>query len=417
MSRNLFTRMASVILAFGLFFGCSSPNPFVEDTKTFIDDGNLRLALQTINRGVNQEPENPEIHYFKGLVHHKMAQTETNAANKHQHYQQMGTSFRTVLRIYEEEGTRGRRSREIEYLRTSSWAEEHNRGVSILGDENRRSLNHIRTAVDHLRNATAILPDSTLSHELLAEAYLRLNDTAQAYSVLNEALRFANKKQADRLHERLAYLALKTGDYDGARKAFENLSEEQRSNTNLAHGLINIYQRNMEHQKALALARQLRTRYPDKLAYEYVIGAQAHQLSMRRYEQWLEGYQAEEFTQFSEHNLIREARAFELESLTAYRAIMEQEDDIDLRGLVGIVHQNYFLIKEAIAAALADEEEQNLLNEESGYHKENALTLLIEASEGSDEPFRYWEALILIYNHLGDTEQAENYIRLMESAL
>ncbi len=418
MSITSLSRMASLTLAFGLFFACSSPNPFVEDTKSYIDSGNYRMALQAANRGVADNPENAEIHYFKGLVHYRMAEAENSISAKLPHYQQMGSSFETVLKLYEEQGTSGRRTRELTYLRSNAWATEHNAGATIINDENRRSLNDLRVAVDHLRSATYLLPDSVSSHMLLSEAYLRLNDSQQALRILQESLEKAPKNKAGKIHERIAFVALKIGNYDLAMNSYRQMDDEQRRDPNLAHGLLNMYQRNQNHEKALELARELLVNDRDNSAYQQIVAAQSHQLSMILYERWLEGYQAEEFLDFSDNNLIIEARELETESLSTYRILVDRyPDNTELLGLSGIVHQNFFFMKDAISKALVSETDAALIQEESEYHKENALNWLTEVSEIAEEPFRYWEALILIHSHLGNEEEANKYIRLMESAL
>lgn len=417
-----FTRMAiakSIVIAFGLFFiGCSAPNQLIEDTKEHLDSGSLRLALQSANTGVNQEPDNPEMHFYKGLVHHQYANAEQTPSERNSHYENMVRSFNNTTERYETAGTRGRRSQEITYLITSSWTEEHNSAAAILKEESGPSHNQLRLAVDHLRNAVIIAPDSAISYELLAEAYIKLDDPQQALEAMQMAIELSDENKQGKNYERLAFLALNTGNYDIALEAYENIPAGRYDNVNVAHGLINIYQREEQPDKVVPIVQSLLEEDPGNIDYRKILASQLHKLSINRYERWLDKHPANPEISFSNHPDIIEARQFEQASIQQYESLIEERTNVpELRGNLGIVLQNTFFVKEQIAVLIEDEEKSTELKQEASTQLTTAINLLEEVAEVVEEPYLYWETLIQIFTHTGDQDKADKYIALLESAL
>lgn len=419
MSTRNFTRTVSLFLAFGLFFiGCSSPNPFIEDTKEHLGNENLRQALQSANSGVNNEPKNPEMHYYKGLVHHQMAVSQNSASEKKDHFEAMVNSFSKAFEIYEETGTRGRRARDIEYLVNSSWTEEHNTAAAILKDEGTPSHTQLRQAVDHLRNAVIIQPDSALSYELLAEAFIQLDDPQQALEAMTKAVDLREFDGSHKNYERLAFLALSTGNYELATEAYEKIPQDRMDNKHVAHGLINIYQRDEKPEKVVPIVQRLLASDSEKVEYRIILASQLHKLSIRNYQLWIDKFNAEATTQFENHPDVLEAREYERASIHEYELLIEENPGrYDLIGNLGIILQNTFFIKEEISLLLPDEALSSDLQEEASNQLTTAIIMLEDASDNVESPYLYWETLIQIFTHTGDQEKADRYINLLESTL
>lgn len=284
MIKNI-TRMAGLILAFGLFFGCQR-NVTTQATKLNLDQQDYSQALNSIENSLKANPNNPDAYFYKGSILEKMAVQQKEPVNRKPLYSEMRNAFVKAKKLYKAQSqTTSDNYQKIDNILSKSWAKEHNEGVSILKNDSTGNRQQFELSLQYLDNANVIEPDSGITYEVKAEDYYKLGDLTKAISTLETAVSLDNNSHIQRDIIRLAFLYLENQQYDHAIDTYKEALQNEPGDINLLHGLANAYLANGEHEKAADLLNHLLENDVNNSTYLLAYGIQLYSISQSYFEE------------------------------------------------------------------------------------------------------------------------------------
>jgi len=163
-----FTRIASLVLAFGLFISCntfqstSNPNNAEELTPS-----QLRDRIASIDQKLATD-STANLLYQKGHYLTKLAQKINNPQERTPLYKNAQQVLEETSRSKTASTSLNEKARE---LLNVSWSHEHNKGVKLMQNDSTIDSSRFKQAAAHFTNATVIIPDSAISYKMGARAY------------------------------------------------------------------------------------------------------------------------------------------------------------------------------------------------------------------------------------------------------
>jgi|GEM_PF-518275 len=263
MKRKSITRYASLLLAVGFFYACSSSAPTID---SLVSQDLYDEALLQIDQQLAENPDQPELYIQKGEIYLDLASSES-VANREQHYQEAKGAFDTASELE----LTPNQSEKIDRLTTSSWTTELNTGTEIY--EEGTLANSLEIALSHFDNAIILNPEDATAYLSKSVALYDSNELDEAIETLNLA-RNSLEDVPDRLYEYLGFLYLQNDDADQATFYYELANTDITADKNIAFGLVNIYILNQENEKAIDLLGTLAGVYPNDAPIKNVYGTQ-----------------------------------------------------------------------------------------------------------------------------------------------
>lgn len=254
-----FTRLASVLLAFGFFFACSSSSPSID---TYVNDGLYNEALTEIDKQLETNPDQPELYIKKGEILISLAEAE-NVENRASYYQEAVDTFKEA----EFQGVDASQSESIEKTLYNAWISELNTGTEVY--EN-----------DRVESALSYFDNAIILNEIESTAYLSKSVALYNFNNLDEAIETLNEARGtlvdipDKLYEYLGFLHLQNSNAEQAIFYYELANTNITTNTNIAFGLVNIYIDNEEREEAIDLLQKLDNEIPNDARIKNVYGTQ-----------------------------------------------------------------------------------------------------------------------------------------------
>jgi tetratricopeptide (TPR) repeat protein len=262
------TRMASLLLAFGVFFTLSCTHFDRSGSPESSQD--YDQLLEQINSELEKDPDNIQLQTEKATILYNMAISIENPLNRKPYYSDLRNLADTQL------FQSGETHPDVINVTTKAWATEQGEGVRILQqDRVNQSDEKFNSIIAHFKNAITINPDSLTTYNLLANTYYRHDKIADAISTLEIANSVSENENAE-LKEKLAYLYLEAGEIDKSTRLYKQLSEDSPNDTHLLHGLANAYIVNKQHYEAIEILRDLTDAYPTRYEYNETLASELY---------------------------------------------------------------------------------------------------------------------------------------------
>jgi len=396
---NFITRLASLVLAFGLFYGCSvfsstsNQEPSIPQTKE-----NLEERLNYLNNQIQVNPRDPTLYFDKGNILNELAHKIENPEARHSYYARMRESLNKADSLYgsliDETGKSN-----IKELLQVTWSNEHNQGVEIMQTDSTLTRESLEEATAHFSNAITIIPDSLISYELKARAHYRNQQPTNAIKTLETAVTEVEQVPSPIL-EQLAFLYLETENPAQAIETYEQADSFSSTDPNVIHGLANAYMLAGQHHRAIDLLRQLVEREPKNALYRQTLGNELYSLGSTVLDSLIT----------SGNNLTR-ADVDYIDSL--FTDAEKQLNDArslnpgngEFKQNLAFFHQNYATQLKKIHKYYASPDSA-VMEEEIREHLRSAISLLEELTREYPENRQYWKNLYQAYSYLGMTEKA-----------
>lgn len=397
------TRMASLVLAFGFFIGCSALSP--DNTKSAdgseLNKQQLEQRIETIEERLEEDSSNPQLHLEKGSLLRRLALKLDNPSDRTPLYTDLRQSLLRAEDNFREEDHRAGQ-REVDELFNIAWSNEHNRGVRYMQQDSSRDSNDFEKAVHHFVNATVILPDSSISYEMQARAFYKLHQPEKAIEALEQA-----KQHIDPLPpfllEQLAFLYMETGSSDKAVTLYEQAKSLSDNNLNLIHGLANAYITKDEHRKAIDLLELLIENKPESIIYGKSLATELFYLGSENIETAIDhlkkgtGDESELLNEAD--SLINKAENRFLESLKV------NPDDYELERGLAYFYQNSASKYQKLLPYLAGNAEEAVEEKIRSYLR-SSIPYFLKLAEQNPRESNFLENLYDIYTYLGMDEKA-----------
>ncbi len=412
--KNYLARMASLLLAFGLLFGCSSTLPDLYQARMNMDEAQYEEALESINREIDENPSNPEAYYLKGNILFELALNHQNPSDRTPLYEDMREALVQSRDLYRDSSSaiRSVELNNINNLLNNGWTKEYRSGLTYIESDTLTNDITFPEALAHFDNAITLVPDSIQAYRHKARIQYRQGNHNAAINTLRSILE-QYERPAPATLEQLAYLYQKTGAFDQAVSLYEEAFRQSEDNTNLVHGLINAYIERGSHQSAVRLLDTLVSRYPGNASYRLTYGGELYQLASAELDT-IKSYAGDTPAPTSKSDSRKQAisthwqRADTL--LQKARRQYAKADSMnpnspDIDYSAALFYKNLALDYRAVVPILPNDYTSNAKSTVEE-HLKMAIHHLEEAVAQNPENPQFWSQLYQLYSHFGMKEKA-----------
>jgi len=278
--------MASLVLAFGIFFAISCSA--FEKTAPAEEPSQLEYLNEQIIR-INQElesdPNNRELKIQKAKMLNEFASKQKNPSDRYPVYQ-------NLYSINQPNGDS--EIPEITEILVKAWENEQLSGVRLLQTNRDSKVNqHYYDVLAHFDNAIVLQPDSMVTYSLMSTTFYENGSIRNAIETLESALNRSADEDPKYL-EKLAYLYLEFGNTDESIKIYENLVSNSSNDSHLIHGLTNAYMISRRHNDAIAQLKLLSEEYPSRPYYREALATQLYFLFADKSAELYRGFESGE---------------------------------------------------------------------------------------------------------------------------
>lgn len=388
-----FTRMAVILTAFGFLYACS-PAGHLGQAENHLQNNRLNEAVQSAERAISAEPDNPMPYIVKASAHNALAKAAT-PSNRATHYIEMTTALDMASKMAGLQGAYDLVEK-AESIRIDAFDFEYGTAASFLSD----GQDAVLAAAVYLENARIIDPERKDIYESLNFIYSGNRMYAEALEVL-EAL--IERFQPDnRSHELLGYLHYQTGNMDAAIEHLQIAWNHGRGNANTGRGLANAYKKAGMSMSEREVLEQLVEMEPSNAYHHMALGV---------------NLMNEVFESLHELDSVRNAAYFteqfesSLTELERIEGLFEQAVQVDRNHILanlsaGLFYRNLgFLIVNLIDA---NPEPMRRISEAPSPddYFTKSLLYLEHASELDPDQTLIWNALWPVYERLEMPAQA-----------
>jgi len=400
--------MAGLMLAFGLFFGCSTSLPPFDQAKNNFAKHDLTNALKSVNKEISAHPDNPDAYYLKGNILFEIARNNTDIADRKPTYHDMRDALTKSRQMYQKKGNSQVDVQNINDLLRNGWSNEVHHGLQLMKQDSSVQDIDYQKSIHHFDNAITLIPDSTSAYQYRARAFYKVDKIDSALATLQKI----PEQNSRKVTEQMAYLYLENSDYDQAVKLYEETEFKYPEDINVLHGLTNAYIEREEHNKAVTLLDTLVSRRPNNPTYRLSYGTELYFLGTQKldslYESLKEATAEADSVQFSEEN---ERKLADVDTLINHaeqqylKANALQPYDRDIQYSTGIFYKNAAIKYSGLSPFLSDTLLQQHSNKVQTYLKA-AIPYLEKVVKNSPDNKEYWRNLYELYSYFGMTEKA-----------
>ena len=260
--------MASLLLAFGIFFAIScSTLEQSGSTEQPSQLENLNEQINQINEELYADPNNRKLKIQKASLLNEFASNQPNPADRYPIYQNLYSI---------NQQNEDREISEITEILVKAWETEQSSGIRLLqANRDSEDNHHVYNVLAHFDNAIVLQPDSLVTYSLMSTTFYENGSIRNAIETLESALN--RTPEADpKFLEKLAYLYLEFGDTDESIKIYENLVSGSANDSHLIHGLTNAYMISRRHIDAITQLKLLTEQYPSRPYYKEALATQLY---------------------------------------------------------------------------------------------------------------------------------------------
>ncbi|GEM_PF-430508 len=266
------TRMISLVLIFGIFFGASCSTLFstTENPKTYLENEELTKAYNAVEEQLRDNPGDTELLLLRATILNEIALEKEDPADRHPDYKSLKNSTDEV-RFQTD-----RYNSKIDSLLIKSWTYEQQEGVKLLQQDNPDQIQQNSDRITaHFRNAITLIPDSTVTYSLKATTHYKSGNTDKAIQTL-ESGRDHGVELGPEYTEKLAYLYLESGYFEQSVSLYQELIDAHPDNSKFKHGLVNALILKEDHEESVALLKDLIDQNPERHEYQEALAAELY---------------------------------------------------------------------------------------------------------------------------------------------
>jgi tetratricopeptide (TPR) repeat protein len=348
--------------------------------------------------------------YKRAEEYASRAERRSSPSDRTAEYRQMRSAIEDAKELFNSLREKPSQYEHIPALLTRHWANEHNRAVNLLtNDEIRQTVdNPVELAMIHLENAIIIQPDSSHSYEVLASLKFEKGDTTGAITSYEMAMQRMKKPGVDS-YESLLELYFIQHLFDDAVELGKQARNNHPDEVRFAGYLADAYLMLGDSEPVITLIRELIEEDPDNPKYYQLLGTQIYQYAQT----YLDGDGYAEIgddraaitgagvDQQEGEQLIEEAIAY----LT--RAAELEPENEEAFHILGAIHQN----KAVEYFEKRDNTEDQMLaldyDDEGMLYLSQAVEYYEKVADINPSRIENWEILLELYEALGVRGKAE----------
>ncbi len=393
---NSSTRMASLVLAFGIFFAfsCSTTETTVTNQQNSSPVQSYDQQLQELNYRIAESPGQGELYIKKAKILSEYSATFSNPAQRLPLYRNLKD-----LSLSDQGNLP-----EIEAIIKSAWNKEHSSGLRELQEQTETNLQEHPSIIAHFDNAITLIPDSLQTYFLKATTLYRTGNLHDAIGTLETAKNFTAENHSE-IDEKIAYLNLESGNVQEAISMYNQLAETYPDVEHYQNGLINALIINEQHEDAITMLRELSETYPVRFFYRESLATETYFLVKKESESLLQSDPDQ--TNISE-NLDRIISYLD-ESHELFNSLSSQipvHEEGTLR--IAAFYKNSAILLGTLTDELPlKQDEQEMLEDRYINFLEHSLPLWERLTEMNPDNMDYILNLQEVYRTLGMDEEAD----------
>ncbi|WP_138429118.1 tetratricopeptide repeat protein [Fodinibius saliphilus] len=392
-----FTRIASLVLAFGLFISCttlhSSSNSGNNSDLTTTE---LKQNIASIDDKLSADSSSSLL-FQKGQYQIKLAEHQKDPLKRASYYNDAQrnielatTQNASVLK------------EQADSLLTISWSNEHNQGIQLIQSDSTLDSASYQKAAAHFTNATILIPDSTVSYNMGARAYYKAQKPVKAIEILEDA-RSNISELPVMLLDQLTFLYLNQDQPQKAIRLYEEGGSPSTLSLNLLHGLSNAYISAGEHRKAVSLLNDLADKKPNNIIYKQSLATELYYLAAVHLNSLKKSLRSDTTgtISFSPADSLLNRAETQLKSLTT-----QNPSNLELKERLAHFYHNSASKYQQILPLIADKESNAEVEEQIKVYLTSSLPLLEQLVEEKPKKKMLWQNLYQAYSYLGMHEKA-----------
>lgn len=258
------------LLAGAVLTGCSVGDPNLNEAESALEDGNYEAALESVERALDENPENPDAYLTRAQIFEQQATEVDDPDERVRLYEQVAEARNQALEIDPslEEDVQG--------TRQFSYIDLMQRGADSFNEAQQEQETALfRETASYFASAGLIFPDSSAAHTNEAFALLNAGDREEVIPVLEEAI--ATVPEADTadvdLYSILGSLYLQFDRADDALPLLDEAVEYYSDNQEIQELRLNAFTATGETERALEAYREQVEQNPDEPVFRYNYGS------------------------------------------------------------------------------------------------------------------------------------------------
>lgn len=271
--KKLLRNLIPVFLFFGILTGCESTDPIIDEAQLNIYTQNFDSAYASLDRYIEQNPDNGIGYYYKALAYSQEGPTIEPPSDRKPVYRNFRESIVTARELFADAEEKPDEADEVDNLVLSTWGFEHNASLDYAtNDSVMASVDEpLKIAIAHLENAIIINPDSTLSYDVLAQIHFMDDNFEKAADVLAESMELKDPPPAED-YDNIGYFYIQAGETENAIEILNEGLEVYPDSISLVQKLVDGYMVAGNTDMAVSTLKDLIDRDPENPQYRLVLG-------------------------------------------------------------------------------------------------------------------------------------------------
>lgn len=271
--KKLFRNLIPIFLLFGIITGCETTDPIIDQAQVNIYTQNFDSAYASLDRYIDQNPNNGLGYYYKALAYSQEGPTVQPPSDRKPIYRNFRESIVTARELFAGAEEKPQEATEVDNLVLNTWGFEHNSSLDYAtNDSVMASVDEpLQIAIAHLENAIIINPDSTLSYDVLSQIHFMDNNFESAAEVLAQSMELKDPPPAED-YDRIGYYYSQAGQTQNAIEILNEGLEIYPDSISLVQKLADGYMIGGNTEMAISTLEDLIERDPENPQYHLVLG-------------------------------------------------------------------------------------------------------------------------------------------------
>lgn len=438
---NLYSKLLVIgAVLVGILASCAS-DPNIESAKLNLRNADYEGVIEAAERALEENPDNPDAFYYIGAAYLDRS-TDKPVAERESDLEKAYENLKRADQMYREQDISSNEAESaIELLRVR-WGSEYNNGINAISPpEDVEQADHeptnedIDLAIDHIKNAHAVMPDSTVNLATISDLYFMKGDIENAANYGQQAIDHASEPDLAQYQRQVSYLQQLERE-DDLMLFLESSRETFPEEIFFVESQVDLLRNMGEEDQAMSILSELIEIDPDNPQYRLVYGTGIYNQFLTKNEAVSEMYDEyfELRSEFSDavraqdaslieelenrmDELDAEIQAHNQESLDIAAQAEEQflaayesaPDNPDIVYTLGEINENRGLVlaNQANSLYFGDDDATEELQDQAREFFRAALPFYEETTEIEPDSPQIWLKLYGIYTRLGMTDKAD----------
>jgi len=264
-------RFAVMVATAALLQACAAGDPNVESAKLNIRNKDYSAAIVSTDKAIANNPENADAYVWKARALSSRAAANRDIQARVSDYEAMNGALNKASEILKK-STDPKSTLallQVDEVRDNAWRFEHATGVNYVNKDSVTS-DDMQMGINHMKNAVAIYPDSTLSTRVLSEIYFMSGNTAEAANYLNAVLSKPGVKATAEDFVRLVFFLRESGQKEQAYAKLEQAMAAYPDSKEIKIEKANTELSDAEYSKAATTMSEIVGMDPTNAEYRYI---------------------------------------------------------------------------------------------------------------------------------------------------